>query len=204
MKKENKSKNTKKITAELDAFYGYGCGGCSYGSDNTVEIKVSDKVASTLSALMEAKGQEDGDCDGLSNEYIEAAIEAGHTELKPLDDDLSHRLWEMIAHYWVFEADLDGMYDDLREHFDQDVEDGLYVPVADEEEDDEFDDDEEEDDGENDGELTFDDCRENYRAWVFSHENDKDGLWFVAERIGLDLGMVDIDIEQSYKITKIE
>ena len=193
MKKENKSKNTKKITAELDAFYGYGCGGCSYGSDKTVEIKVSDKAASTLSALMQAKEEADDDADGLSNEDIEAAIEAGHTELKPLDDDLSHRLWEMIAHYWVFEADNECLYDSLEEHFDQDVEDGLYVPVADEN-----------DDGENDGELTFDDCRENYRAWVFSHENDKDGLWFVAERVGIDLGMVDMDIEQSYKITEIE
>ena len=193
MKKENKSKNTKKITAELDAFYGYGCGGCSYGSDKTVEIKVSDKAASTLSALMQAKEEADDDADGLSNEDIEAAIEAGHTELKPLDDDLSHRLWEMIAHYWVFEADNDCLYDSLEEHFDQDVEDGLYEPVADEN-----------DNDENDGELTFDDCRENYRAWVFSHENDKDGLWFVAERVGIDLGMVDIDIERSYKITEIE
>ena len=193
MKKENKSKNTKKITAELDAFYGYGCGGCSYGSDKTVEIKVSDKVASTLSDLMQAKEEADDDADGLSNEDIEAAIEAGHTELKPLDDKLSHRLWEMIAHYWVFEADNECLYDSLEEHFDQDVEDGLYVPVADEN-----------DKDENDGELTFDDCCENYRAWVFSHENDKDGLWFVAERVGIDLGMVDIDIERSYKITEIE
>lgn len=193
MKKENKSKNTKKITAELDAFYGYGCGGCSYGSDKTVEIKVSDKVASTLSALMQAKEEADDDADGLSNEDIEAAIEAGHTELKPLDDKLSRRLWEMIAHYWVFEADNECLYDSLEEHFDQDVEDGLYVPVADKN-----------DDDENDGELTFDDCCENYRAWVFSHENDKDGLWFVAERVGIDLFMVDMDIEQSYKITEIK
>ena len=201
----------KKITAELDAFYGYGCGGCSYGSDKTVEIEVSDEVASTISALMEAKEQEDDDADGLSNEDIETAIDAGHAELKPLDDDLSHRLWEMIAHYWVFEAGDDCVDESLEQYFDQDVEDGLYVPVADEKEDEDYyddedeeeegEEDEEEEDEEDDGKLTFDDCCENYRNWVFSHEDD---LWFVAKRTGVDLGMVDDDVERSYVITEIE
>ena len=32
-----------KITVELDAFYGFGCGFQSFGSDDTVEMEISEK-----------------------------------------------------------------------------------------------------------------------------------------------------------------
>ena len=38
-----------KISVELDAFYGYSCGFQSHGSNETVEIEVSDNELYTIS-----------------------------------------------------------------------------------------------------------------------------------------------------------
>ena len=37
-----------KITVELDAFYGFGCGFQSFGSDDTVEMEISEKELEAL------------------------------------------------------------------------------------------------------------------------------------------------------------
>ena len=40
-----------KITVDLEAFYGYSCGFQSHGSDETVEIEVSDNELAALKNL---------------------------------------------------------------------------------------------------------------------------------------------------------
>ena len=169
----------KQITYQLDAFYGYGCNGCSYSSEEKSQLAIEDNAGQTLRQMMNDKG--------ISEEDVLHAIEAGHAELQPVHDKLHDLALDMEARYWLFEADNECIDECLEPYFDQDIEDGLYSPEPDNED--------------YEGELDFDACRNHYLNWVNSHDDD---YWFIAERVGLSLDVVYADSEATYTITEVE
>lgn len=178
-----------KITVDLEAFYGYSCGFQSHGSDETVEIEVSDNELAALKNL----GKEQ-----ITTEDIVAAIESGDRTLESLHEQLSEKFYYMVEEYWLYEADNECLYECLAEHIEQDINDGLYTPVMSENEEDDYDIDlieEEEPDNDNEDleeddyedEEDYEDDEENYDLdayfdWVKEHDHE-----FAAERVGLDL-----------------
>lgn len=178
-----------KITVDLEAFYGYSCGFQSHGSDETVEIEVSDNELAALKNL----GKEQ-----ITTEDIVAAIESGDRTLESLHEQLSEKFYYMVEEYWLYEADNECLYECLADHIEQDINDGLYTPVMSENEEDDYDIDvieEEEPDNDNEDleeddyedEEDYEDDEENYDLdayfdWVKEHDHE-----FAAERVGLDL-----------------
>ena len=191
-----------RISVELDAFYGYGCGFQSYVSNETVDIEVSDNE---LEALKKFGKKE------ITAEDIVAVIEGGDTTLESLHEQLSEKFYYMVEEYWLYEADNECLYECLADHIEQDINDGLYTPEAkkgdgfdchcwsgddDEESDDEVEDDDEENDDEDyDDEENEDDYDlDAYFDWVKEHDHE-----FAAERVGLDLDACQDD-EVDYTI----
>ena len=177
-----------KITVELEAFYGYSCGFQGHGSNETVELEVSD---SELDALKKF-GKEQ-----ITAENIVAAIESGDTTLKSLHEQLSEKFYYMVEEYWLYEADNECLDECLAEHIEQDMSEGIYPPVSYSElmswyETGDIDDDKLDflvgfDEGgylyEDQIEEKYDEfIREKYYDWVCEHDHE-----FVAERVGLDL-----------------
>lgn len=178
-----------KITVELEAFYGYSCGFQSHGSDETVEIEVSDNELAALKNL----GKEQ-----ITTEDIVAAIESGDRTLESLHEQLSEKFYYMVEEYWLYEADNECLYECLADHIEQDINDGLYTPVMSENDEYDYDIDlieEEEPDNDNEDleeddyedEEDYEDDEENYDLdayfdWVKEHDHE-----FAAERVGLDL-----------------
>ena len=171
-----------KISVELDAFYGYSCGFQSHGSNETVEIEVSDNE---LEALKKFGKKE------ITAEDIVAAIEAGDTSLESLHEQLSEKFYYMVEEYWLYEADNECLYECLADHIELDINDGLYTPEV--KEGDGFDchcwagDDEEESEDEETDDEDYDDEEDDYDLdayfdWVKEHDHE-----FAAERVGLDL-----------------
>ena len=165
-----------KITVNLDAFYGYGCGFQSYGSNETIEVEISENEFDALKKLGK---------DKISVEDVVAAIESGDTTLQALHEQLENKFYYMVEEYWLYDADNECLYECLAEHIEQDISDGLYTPAAserdeerDEEEDCENDDFEDEDDYDEETDYDLD----AYYDWVQEHDHE-----FVAERVGLDL-----------------
>ena len=182
-----------KITVDLEAFYGYSCGFQSHGSEETVEIEISDNELAALKKL----GKEQ-----ITSEDIVAAIESGDKTFESLHEQLSEKFYYMVEEYWLYEAYNECLYECLAEHIEQDINDGLYTPEM--SENDEDDDIEEIDEDElNDGVEDFedDDSEEDEFEYEFEDDDDKDDYdldayyeWvkehdheFVAERVGLNL-----------------
>lgn len=157
------------------------------GTEETITKEVSDEVAATLQDLIDAAEPDEyrSHC-GATAEAVAEAIEAGHTELQPLHDELCEKFYDMGERFWLFEADNDCIDESLEPAFYQDVEDGLYDPEAEDED--------------YEGELDFDACRDNYLEWVNSHDDD---LWFIADRVGIDISYVH-DEAPYYCITEIK
>jgi hypothetical protein len=183
-----------KIKVELEAFYGYSCGFQSHGSNQTIELEISDNELDALKKLCKEQ---------ISAEDIVAAIESGEATLKSLHEQLSEKFYYMVEEYWLYEADNECLYECLAEHIEQDINDGLYTPEAkegdgfdchccagDEDEDEDYED-EEEDDG-------YD--LDAYYDWVCEEGHDHA---FVAERVGLDLYACRED-EVNYTISLLE
>ena len=181
-----------KISVELDAFYGYSCGFQSHGSNETVEIEVSDNE---LEALKKFGKKE------ITAEDIVAAIEGGDSTLESLHEQLSEKFYYMVEEYWLYEADNECLEECLAEHIDSDIMSGEYTPSMSLEEFMEaakegnidfeslefgyFDDiDEDYDfDDEEDLEHKYNSYILNgYYDWVKGHDHE-----FAAERVGLDL-----------------
>ena len=161
-----------KISVELDAFYGYGCGFQSYGSNETIDIEVSDNELETLKKF----GKKE-----ITAEDIVAAIEGGDTALESLHEQLSEKFYYMVEEYWLYEAYNEFLYECLERHMKQDISDGLYQPTDSE---DDFDDEDEES-----YEL------DKYYDWVKEHDH-----YFVADRVGLNICACR-DEEVDYTIT---
>lgn len=178
-----------KITVDLEAFYGYSCGFQSHGSDETVEIEVSDNELAALKNL----GKEQ-----ITTEDIVAAIESGDRTLESLHEQLSEKFYYMVEEYWLYEADNECLYECLADHIEQDINDGLYTPVMSENDEDDYDidvieeeeldnDDEDLEEDEYEDDEDYDDDEDNYDLdayfdWVKEHDHE-----FAAERVGLDL-----------------
>ena len=177
-----------KITVELEAFYGYSCGFQGHGSNETVELEVSD---SELEALKKF-GKEQ-----ITAEDIVAAIESGDTTLQSLHEKLEEKFYYMVEEYWLYEADNECLDECLAEHIEQDMSEGIYPPVTYDEliewyETGDIDSDKLDflagfDEGgylyEDQIEEKYDEfIRERYYDWVKEHDHE-----FVAERVGLDL-----------------
>ena len=192
-----------KISVELDAFYGYSCGFQSHGSNETVEIEISDDE---LEALKKFSKKE------ITAENIVAAIEGGDTALESLHEQLSEKFYYMVEEYWLYEADNECLYESLRESFNADVKSGIYPPVSFEDFIEWF----ETGDIDSSEKLSFlgdledmyldgdeEDLREKYDEYIYSKyyewvcEHDHE---FVAKRVGLDLDACRDD-EVDYTIT---
>ena len=193
-----------KINVNLEAFYGFSCGGCSHGSEETIEMEVNEVE---LEALRKLGTKE------ISCEEVVKAIENGETALQSLHEKLEEDFYYMVEEYWLYEADNECLYECLEEHIEQDISDGLYTPEASEgdsfdchclgEEDDDDDedccDDEDLEDEDYDDDYDYDDEEsydlDAYYDWVKEHDHV-----FVAERVGLDLDACRDDVV-NYTIT---
>lgn len=190
-----------KITVELEAFYGYSCGFQGHGSNETVELDVSD---SELDALKKF-GKEQ-----ITAEDIVAAIESGDTTLQSLHEKLEEKFYYMVEEYWLYEADNECLDECLAEHIEQDMSEGIYPPVTYDEliewyETGDIDSDKLDflagfDEGgylyEDQIEEKYDEfIREKYYDWVCEHDHE-----FAAERVGLDLDACRDD-EVNYTIS---
>lgn len=190
-----------KITVELEAFYGYSCGFQGHGSNETVELDVSD---SELDALKKF-GKEQ-----ITAGDIVAAIESGDTTLQSLHEKLEEKFYYMVEEYWLYEADNECLDECLAEHIEQDMSEGIYPPVTYDEliewyETGDIDSDKLDflagfDEGgylyEDQIEEKYDEfIRERYYDWVKEHDHE-----FAAERVGLDLDACRDD-EVNYTIS---
>ena len=186
-----------KINVNLEAFYGYSCGGHGHGSEETIEMEVNEAEFEALQKL----GTKEISCEAVVN-----AIENGEKELISLHERLEEKFYYMVEEYWLYEAYNEFLYECLERHMKQDISDGLYQPTDSEDDEDEdyyededFDDDDDDDD--DDYEDDYDDDDEEsydlneYYNWVKEHDHV-----FVAERVGLDLGACRDD-EVDYTIT---
>jgi hypothetical protein len=190
-----------KITVELEAFYGYSCGFQSHGSNETVELEISDDELDALKKL----GKEQ-----ITAEDIVDAIESGDNTLNSLHEQLSEKFYYMVEEYWLYEADNECLDECLAEHIEQDMSEGIYPPVTYEEliewyETGDIDSDKLDflagfDEGgylyEDQIEEKYDEfIRERYYDWVKEHDHE-----FAAERVGLDLDACRDD-EVNYTIS---
>ena len=73
-----------KINVKLQAFYGFSCGGCSHGSEETLEVEVNEKE---LEALLKLGTEE------ISCKAVVEAIENGETELQSLHERLEEEFY---------------------------------------------------------------------------------------------------------------
>lgn len=169
-----------KIKVELEAFYGYSCGFQSHGSNETIELEISDNELDALKKLCKEQ---------ITAEDIVAAIESGEATLKSLHEQLSEKFYYMVEEYWLYEADNECLEESLSEYIEQDIADGLYTPETKErdgfdchcwagDEDQESEDEDEDYEEEEDDDYDLD----AYYDWVKEHDHA-----FVAERVGLDL-----------------
>lgn len=168
----------KTIIVDIEIGLGYSHRGWC-GTDDAIELEVSDEIAVALQALMDAKRVSTEEAVKLTMEGIEDAMSAGYPELESLHGEIIDRCSDAETIYWCMEA-YDCIDESLEPFFYQDVEDGLYEPETDEDYDPE--------DGYEPN--SFEACRDNYLAWVRSHTDD---AYFMAERIGIDPGACDSD-----------
>ena len=195
-----------KINVNLEAFYGYSCGGHGHGSEETIEMEVNEVEFEALQKL----GTKEISCEAVVN-----AIENGEKELISLHERLEEKFYYMVEEYWLYEAYNEFLYECLERHMKQDISDGLYQPTDSKDDEDEdyyededyededyedFDDEDEdyededyEDDYDDDDEESYD--LNEYYNWVKEHDHA-----FVAERVGLDLDACRDD-EVDYIIT---
>ena len=170
------------VKVKLEVSYGYDCTGCGYGSEDTIEIEVSENVLGILRNI---------DASEIPCEKVMEALEEGNSELEDLHDEIEDAFYNMIEEYWLFEAYNECLSESLSSAMERDIESGEYTPVS-------FDEFVAELES---GELGltefklghFDDFWELedkysnyllncYYNWVCEHDHE-----FIAERVGLDL-----------------
>ena len=190
-----------KITVELEAFYGYSCGFQSHGSNETVELEISDNELDALKKL--GKKQ-------ITAEDIVDVIESGDNTLNSLHEQLSEKFYYMVEEYWLYEADNECLDECLAEHIEQDMSEGIYPPVTYDELIEWYETGDINSDkldflaGFDEGGYLYEDqieekydefIRERYYDWVKEHDHE-----FAAERVGLDLDACRDD-EVNYTIS---
>jgi len=179
----------KTIDVNIYACYGYGCCGGSYSSEETVKVEVSDEVAATIKS-MQSEYKE------VNHTVFEKAIQEEHQELKSVYDAIAEKHKDIVARYWLFEADNDCIDDSLEPSFWEDIEKGLYKPEKTLEEcikdlrSQEKYPDRDLDDEEQQRYCFYDEYCHQYLDWVNSNED----YYFIAKRTGLDLSVVYEDM----------
>lgn len=193
-----------KVSVDISAFYGYGCGGCSYSSGQSNQFEVSDQVASLLTQMRTNKGED------IDQDDIEQALQNGLVELQDLYDAIENEHHDMVVRYWLFEADNDCIDESLEPYFWQDIENGLYEPEQSMEElinayREEHPDEEDFwnwNDKKTQRNIYYDELCQHYLNWVNSHTDD---YWFIAERVGVELDVVYEDMpDLEFTITEIK
>ena len=185
-----------KIIVDLEAFYGYSCSCQGYGSNENMEVEISD---TELAALKQIGSEE------ISAEDVVATIEGGDPTLESLHEKLSDAFYNMVEEYWLFEAYNECLHECLEQSIKEDIRDGLYEPTyveGDYDYDDDYDEDENDDEDIVDEDYDDDDNDDDekdydldaYYEWVKKHDH-----WFIAERVGLDLDACHDD-EVTYTI----
>ena len=195
-----------KISVDLEAFYGYSCGFQSHGSDETVEIEVSDNELAALKNL----GKEQ-----ITTEDIVAAIESGDRTIESLHEQLSEKFYYMVEEYWLYEADNECLEESLSEAMENDLSEEIFTPsisvkefieaVKNEEIDfdglefgyfEDLEDNYDLDDEEDALSVYNSYILNEYYDWVRGNDHEHE---FVAERVGLDLNACRDD-EVNYTI----
>lgn len=183
----------KKINVKMSEWY-CGCCGCSEGWEDTLEIEVSDEFAEVMKSKADAKGK------NLDFDDIE---EMGRNEVlgKKVREDARmvckmaiEQAYDWSVEFWLENSSL-FENEEWEEWLTKDMESGEYVPEISWEEfldkrreaNDESDEDEDEDEDELRWEYT-EAIQDDYEAWVKSFGSHT----FVAERVGLDLGAIDV------------
>ena len=111
-----------KINVTLNAFYGYGCSGCGYGSNDSIEVEITN---AELDAIREINASE------VSRNAIMEVLENGNSLLESLHDRLDEECYYMVEEYWLFEADNECLNESLAESMEKDLGEGIYThPVS--------------------------------------------------------------------------
>lgn len=170
----------------MSAFYGFGCGGGSFGSDETIEINVKGSLVKLLKDL-QAHGvvlDQDGIVNCIKGSPERPLNRREQHLLMDLHEVLSEKHKRMVIRYWIFEDGNSCEREVLEPFMAQDIKDGVYEhSLALEEfkeEEDTFwlSDDQIQDEYE---ERLYQD----YREWVYGQEEER-GLFFIAERVGCE------------------
>lgn len=181
-----------KIKVDIEASYGCDCSGCGYGSEDTIEVEVTEQELEALRKI---------DDNQVSREAVVAAIDGGADVLQSLRAKIEDCCYYEVEEYWLFEAYNECLEDDLSMSIERDIAAGIYTPsvsyeqyvelVKNEEID--FEElqfgcyDELEDDCEDEEvlEYTYESYILNeYYDWVCGNDHDHR---FVAERVGVAL-----------------
>lgn len=195
--KGNRQEHHRRIQVTLEAFYGVCCGGGGgMGSEETQEIVVSQRVFNALQKINETE---------IDSEEVEEAIEAGVHNLKCLHDYLSNLFYEMVTHYWLYEAYNDCWQESLSNHILADIKSGIYVEKKDEDcyyekssyyNEDSNDSKDSDNDNEEDNYIDYRRLRA-YKDWLLDGTHDNA---FVAERTETDIEGIRNDYEVQYTI----
>ncbi len=108
-----------KIKVELSASYGCNCMGFGYGSEETIDIEVSEQELASLQKL----GSEEISC-----EAIVEAIENGETVLQSLHKKIEEKFYYMVEEYWLYEADNECLEESLSEAIENDLSEDIFTP----------------------------------------------------------------------------
>ena len=110
-----------KIEVKLEADYGCSCSGHGYGSNNIIELEVSDKVLEALRTI---------DDKEVTREEVVEAIDGGEEVLQDLHDKIDGECFDMVEEYWLFEAYNECLEESLQGYIEDDIEEGRYTPMS--------------------------------------------------------------------------
>ena len=110
-----------KIEVKLEADYGCSCSGHGYGSNNIIELEVSDKVLEALRTI---------DDKEVTREEVVEAIDGGEEALQDLHDKIDGECFDMVEEYWLFEAYNECLEESLQGCIEDDIEEGRYIPMS--------------------------------------------------------------------------
>lgn len=110
-----------KIEVKLEADYGCSCSGHGYGSNNIIELEVSDKVLEALRTI---------DDKEVTREEVVEAIDGGEEALQDLHDKIDSECFDMVEEYWLFEAYNECLEESLQGCIEDDIEEGRYTPMS--------------------------------------------------------------------------
>lgn len=114
-----------KFSVKIKSDYGYGCGGCAYGSEDELCYEVDDVLGAYLKREIQSHEGE------LTRDDVRELIDDGHTELEDLDDDLFRKCVMMDLKYWCDTASDEctcDYIDDMIDAMIGDIEEERFTP----------------------------------------------------------------------------